>query len=155
VLTEIAKRTPGKTAQLERLRGLHAGEVRRSGDALLAAVRRGLDMSPDDLPSWGTAPRRLADPRVDMFAALLDSVLRGAAANLRMSSRLMANRKDLEALARHRIEGGPEPSLPVLEGWRRECVGERLLSVLSGDLAPAVADADDGPGLSLIDVSDR
>ena len=33
--------------------------------AFQAAVQRGLEIAEDDLPDWGTAPRRLADPRVD------------------------------------------------------------------------------------------
>jgi len=154
VLAEIAKRSPRQPEQVERLRGLHPREAARSSKAILEAVRRGVDRPESDVPDWGTASAHVKDARVEMIAALLDAVLRGVAAKMGLSSRLLANRRDLEALARYRL-GAAEvaPDLPVLSGWRRESVGERLLQVLHGELAVAIDDeGSSGPQLRLQDL---
>jgi len=151
VLAEIAKRAPKQPAQIERLRGLHPREASRSSKAILEAVRRGVDRPEADLPDWGAAAPHVKDARVEMIAALLDAVLRGVAAKMNLSSRLLANRRDLEALARYRLAGSADtPNLPVLSGWRRESVGERLLQVLRGELAVVIDDHESlGPQLQL------
>ena len=89
-----------------------------------------------------------------MMAALLDSVLRGQAAQMNLSSRLLANRRDLELMARYRLDNrGEIPDLPVLKGWRRESVGARLLKVLQGELAVVIEeDAREGAQLGLRNV---
>lgn len=151
VLAEIAKRAPKQPAQIERLRGLHPREASRSSKAILEAVRRGVERADSELPDWGTAAPHVNDARVEMIAALLDAVLRAVAADMNLSSRLLANRRDLEALARYRLAGGKTvPELPVLSGWRKANVGERLLQVLHGELAVAIEDQDaTGPQLQL------
>jgi len=151
VLAEIAKRAPKEPAQVERLRGLHPREAKRSSKAILEAVRRGLDRPEAEVPDWGKTAPHVKDARVEMIAALLDAVLRGVADKMNLSSRLLANRRDLEALARYRLAGEEDvPDLPVLSGWRRDSVGERLLQVLHGELAVAIDDHESlGPQLQL------
>lgn len=151
VLAEIAKRAPKQPAQIERLRGLHPREAQRSSKAILEAVRRGVDRPESEVPDWGTVAPHVKDARVEMIAALLDAVLRGVAAEMNLSSRLLANRRDLEALARYRLAGlQASPDLPVLSGWRRESVGEQLLQVLHGELAVVIAENESiGPQLQL------
>ena len=151
VLAEIAKRAPRKPEQIERLRGLHPREASRSSKAILEAVRRGVERPESEVPDWGEQSPQVKDARVEMIAALLDAVLRGVAARMRLSSRLLANRRDLEALARYRLSGAPAPpDLPVLSGWRRESVGERLLQVVHGQLAVTIDDHESlGPQLRL------
>ncbi|NKB88795.1 MAG: ribonuclease D [Acidobacteria bacterium] len=149
ILVEIAKRGPKRMKQVENLRGLHPREAQRSGQALIDAVARAAALPEAEYPDWGTPPARVGDPRIEMMAALLDSVLRGEAAKMRLSSRILANRRDLEALARWRLEErDEEPRLPVLRGWRRESVGALLLDVLHGRQAVALETRDD-TGLQL------
>jgi len=151
VLAEVAKRAPKQPAQIARLRGLHPREAERSSSAILEAVQRGVDRPESDLPDWGTHVPHVKDSRVEMIAALLDAVLRGVASKMNLSSRLLANRRDLEALARHRLGGGDTlPDIPVLSGWRRESVGDRLLQVLSGEVTVTIDDDGEfGPQLQL------
>lgn len=151
VLAEVSRRTPRRLEQIERLRGVNPHEARRSGDALLAAVARGLEMPQDQHPDWGAPAPHAADPRIDAFAALLDSVLRSRSRDLQLSSRLLAKRADLEALVRFHLSGlEEEPDLPVLSGWRRDCVGNELLSVLRGDLAAVIVTDEHGPTMQLV-----
>jgi hypothetical protein len=72
---------------------------------------------------------------------------------MQLSSRLLANRRDLEALARWRLDGdAPEPELPVLSGWRRGSVGSLLLDVLHSRRAVGLAEmAGRGLQLQLVD----
>ncbi len=151
VLAEIAKRAPKQPAQIERLRGLHPREAARSSQAILEAVRRGVDRPESEVPDWGAQAPHVKDARVEMIAALLDAVLRGVAARMNLSSRLLANRRDLEALARYRLGGGDtSPDIPVLSGWRRESVGERLLKILDGELMVLIENDEKlGPQLQL------
>jgi ribonuclease D len=151
VIVEIAKRSPRRQEQVERLRGLHPREAARSGPAILAAVERAAGRDEADYPEWGPQPARSGDPRVEMIAALLDSVLRGVAARMNLSSRLLANRRDLELMARCRLDSSASmPDVPVLAGWRRESVGAHLLEVLHGEQAIVIEEtAESGPQLAL------
>ncbi|NIR59902.1 MAG: ribonuclease D, partial [Gammaproteobacteria bacterium] len=68
VLAEVSRRTPRRIEQIERLRGVNPREAQRSGDALLAAVARGLELPPEQHPDWGAPAPHAADPRIDAFA---------------------------------------------------------------------------------------
>ena len=74
------------------------------------------------------------------LATLLDAFLRARSLELEISSRLLANRRDLERLVRHAEDDGH----PLLEGWRRQVVGDDLLRLLRGELSLGVRQAHNG-----------
>jgi ribonuclease D len=143
VLVELARRAPKRREELRGYRGMHPKEAARSGKAILAAVQRGRQMPPEALP---VRPRRTGpddDPNVAALATLLDAFLRARALDLEISSRLLANRRDLERLVRFSLNGAiageeGEPSSedphPLLQGWRRQVAGEDILRLLRGEL---------------------
>ncbi len=64
------------------------------------------------------------------LATRLLQVVRDVAAELEVSAEVLATRKDVEAIAFG--SGAPDGS-PLMRGWRRDVVGEKLLAAL---LAP-------------------
>ncbi|NIR59903.1 MAG: hypothetical protein GWO02_10430, partial [Gammaproteobacteria bacterium] len=59
------------------------------------------------------------------------------------------------ALVRYHLSGQEdEPDLPVLSGWRRDCVGDELLSVLRGELAAVIVSDEQGPRMQLVPRTD-
>ena len=73
------------------------------------------------------APKR-PEPAQMALATRLLQVVRDVAAELEVSAEVLATRKDVEAIAFG--SGAPDGS-PLLRGWRRNVVGERLLAALS------------------------
>lgn len=147
VVVEIARRKPEEAGRLEGMRGLHPREARRSGEAIVDVVRRARKRPPADWPAWPDRPELADDSGVPVVATLLDAFLRARAAELELSSRLLANRRDLEKLVRMWLtaaERGVDPaatgaSVPLLEGWRRQVAGEPMLGVLRGEVRLGVS----------------
>lgn len=129
VLLELARRAPGTLSALKSTRGLHPGEAERNGEALLAAIRRGL-ATPES--EWPEIPRsRRLEPESAGLVDLLQAVLKVRAQEEEIAPSLLATASDLEALVETR-KGQALPDLPILRGWRRTLAGEALLSVLAG-----------------------
>jgi ribonuclease D len=144
-LMEIAKRAPSSGAELERIRGVGAGNGRgRRADELLGAVRRGRERPPDPPPERARQPPTRPDDAP--LVALAEALLRARAREAGLAYELLAARADLQAIvAARRI--GREAEVRTLEGWRRELVGGELLELLDGRVSLSVLDADRGPRL--------
>ena len=70
--------------------------------------------------------RRRLQPRQEAVIDLLMASLRQSALEAEISPQAIAGRRDLERL----VLG--ERDLPLLRGWRRELVGERMLDLIEG-----------------------
>ena len=141
-LMEIAKRAPSSGAELERIRGVGAGNGRgRRAEELLGAVRRGRERPPDPPPERSRqAPTRPDDAPL---VALAEALLRARAREAGLAYELLAARADLQAIVAARRVGG-EAEVRTLQGWRRELVGAELLALLDGDVSLSVLDGDRG-----------
>jgi ribonuclease D len=149
VLIEVARREATDPGQIARMRGLHPGQAKRFADPLAGAVRRALEVPKADWPRWPEKPDMAADPRVDVFASLLDAVVRSRASDLRLAPRLLGTRSDLEEMARRHLAGEGLQDVPLLEGWRKHAVGGDLIAVLRGDAAVRIVPAPGGPTLDV------
>jgi ribonuclease D len=140
VLVEIAKRRPTNTRELEQIRGLAQGGLRRRGAELLEAVRRGaerweeghqvrLEQLPRHAPS---------DPADAPMVALCEALVRARAREADLAYELIAARADLQAIVAAHRTTGPEPEVRTLRGWRRELVGAELLELLDGHVSLSV-----------------
>ena len=137
VVQEIARRRPTRVEELSGTRGLHPRELKRSGAAIIAAVKAGLDAPADSLPPNRKPSRFDTDPQIGVAAAFADTYLKTRARELDLAPQLLANRKDLEAIVRLLAEnGGPPPDsdIRLLSGWRREVAGADVLRVLAGEI---------------------
>ena len=148
VLIEIARRAPKRQDQVEGLRGLHPREARRSAATIVAFVRKAVESDPTTWPETRSPRVRGCVQTVEILASLLDAVVRTRAAELGLAPRLLAKRADLERLVRQEISANAvQDSIPVLEGWRCEHVGEQLLGLLRGAAQVSVEQTEAGPRL--------
>ena len=141
-LMEIAKRKPSSKSELERIRGLGAGAMRRRAEELLEVVRRARAHPPDPPPERSRGP--LPKPEDAPLVALAEALLRARASEAGLAYELLATRADLQAIVAARRAGGADAGdalddVRTLRGWRRELVGEELLALLDGRLSLSVA----------------
>ncbi len=141
-LMEIAKRKPSSKSELERIRGLGAGAMRRRAEELLEVVRRARAHPPDPPPERSRGP--LPKPEDAPLVSLAEALLRARAGEAGLAYELLATRADLQAIVAARRAGGADAGdvlgeVRTLRGWRRELVGEELLALLDGHLSLSVA----------------
>ena len=127
-LLELASTRPTTHEELGRSR-LLLREGRRGdiADGLLAAVKAGLEMRPEDMPK-PEADREQTQVN-PALADLLRVLLKAKAETLGVAARLIAPASDLDAIAagaRH---------VAALSGWRREAFGEDALRLCRGEIA--------------------
>jgi len=128
-VVEIARRMPSTTAALEAIRGVSEKLPRGAYGAVVKAVERGREVPDDELPILERRRRRPAadiDGAIDLMVALVR--LRAREHGVAMP--ILASRDDLERLA-----SGDREAHALLEGWRREIVGDELLALLEGRIA--------------------
>lgn len=135
-LVEIAKRKPSSTHELEQIRGLHGGHLRRRGQAIVDAVERGRDAEPISRES-----RRPSGEQGDApLISLVEAVIRTRAIDAELAYELVASRAELEQIVVAARRGDPEPNVRALGGWRRELVGAEIAELLAGRRAVTIAD---------------
>jgi ribonuclease D len=130
-LIEIARRAPGDRTALLAVRGLNEQVVRRSGEDILEAVKRGRSLPEDDLPK--TEKRKRLHGEVEELADLMSALVRLRAKEHDVAPTLLATRDDLE-----RFAGGERDGSPLASGWRHTLVGSELEALLNGEIALSV-----------------
>lgn len=122
VLYRLAERQPGSLDQLVALQALPPKVLERHGEALLGLIAESRSITAPALMRDG-----LLEPEDKARVQRLAAQVRDVAAELGIPASLIAPRADLETLA---FEGAAA-GVPVLQGWRRAVVGERLLGLLA------------------------
>lgn len=136
-LVEIAKRKPTSLRALEEIRGVGQNSLRRRGEELLSAVRRGMENERQLLANESRPA--LARPEDAPLIALSEALVRARAREADLAYELLASRADLQAIVIGKRTEDP-PDVRTLRGWRRELVGEELLALLDGRLSLSVRD---------------
>ncbi|MGN6377540.1 MAG: ribonuclease D [Gaiellales bacterium] len=126
-LVELSRRRPGTPDEAVMVRGL---QLRRGPqlDSLLRAMAAAGPPPPAD-GELSTDLRR----RVRVVLPLASSVLHARCVEAGIASELVATRSDLESLIAHVARGRDDH--PLLQGWRRELAGDRLMALLRGEVA--------------------
>jgi ribonuclease D len=138
-LVELARRAPSDRAGLDQIRGLPQQTLHRRGDRLLAAIERGKHREAPPPPPE-PAPRETADaPLVSLAQALV----RHRSTEQGVAVELIATQSELNALVSAVRNGDDGADIRVVNGWRRELVGDELCELLAGRRALSV-DADGG-----------
>jgi ribonuclease D len=131
-LIEIARRRPQTVKALRQIRSLKPQQISKDGEAIAAAVRAGVaEPVKEDRPH---TPHLKMPEAVESTARLLEAWLYARAAAAEIAPSMLATRGDLKTLAAGHYHG-KLPSIPLLEGWRRELVGQDLLDILEGKKA--------------------
>ena len=120
VLREIVLRVPRTLQELTAIEDLPASVIKHCGADILECVRSA--RIPDPLPALDARVR--PDPAKTALLRRLADLNQAIAAELSMSPEVLTTRRELELLADGRRD------VPVLQGWRRGVVGERLLADL-------------------------
>jgi ribonuclease D len=119
-LREIVLRAPRTHAELGAIADLPPGVLKHCGGEILACVHAA--RIPDPTPPLA-APSRPDRARTALVRKLAD-LNQAIARELAMSPEVLTTRRELEQLADGRRD------VPVLQGWRRSVVGERLVAAL-------------------------
>jgi ribonuclease D len=131
-LLEIARRRPQSVKSLRQIRSLKPQQMSKDGEAIVAAVRAGIAEPVKEDRS--EAPHLKMPDEVESTARLLEAWLYARAADAEIAPSMLATRGDLKTLAAAHYHAHL-PSLALLEGWRRELVGQDLLDLLEGKKA--------------------
>jgi ribonuclease D len=128
---DIAVQAPTTVERLGNLRSLPRGfERSKWGEAIVAAVRRGLARDPKTLPRLD---RPISAVNGQATVELLKVLLRMTAERHGVAAKVIATVSDLE-----RIAADDEADVRALHGWRRELFGERALALKQGRLSLAI-----------------
>lgn len=127
-LLELASTRPATMEELGRSRLLlREGRKPEIAEGILAAIKSGLEMKPEDMPRPDTSREQLqVNPAL---ADLLRVLLKAKSEQLGVASKLIASAADLDAIA------AGERDVEALKGWRAEAFGEDALRLCKGEIA--------------------
>lgn len=131
-MVDIARHRPKSLDAFKRIRGLSERLLERSGKQLAALVQEAGNNKPAPLPDKGIrTPLSVAQ---DATVDLLMAAVRISAADNNLNPAVLASRKQLEQLVLGTADS------PVMQGWRKPLVGDRLHAVLDGRVTFRVQD---------------
>ncbi len=127
---ELAMQAPKDQNALSRLRAVPKGYANsRHGEAIVTAVKRGLNRNLDEVPDIQDRSRRLPEGTGEI-AEILKLALKITAEQEGIAARIIANAADIEAIA-----AGSSSKVKALNGWRRDLFGDTALKLKAGKLA--------------------
>jgi ribonuclease D len=130
-IADIAIQAPTSIEKLRHLRSLPKGfERSRWGEAIVAAVERGVQRDPKTLPPHA---RPLPVSNTSAVVELLKVLLRMISERHHVAAKVIATVDDLALIA-----ADDEADVPALTGWRRELFGEKALALKHGRLSLAI-----------------
>lgn len=124
-LTTLATHQPTLIDTLKHNCGLSPRAAQRYGQQLLKEVKKGLQVSPADYPASRQRTRgRNSASRSRKILDFIEELCK----NDNLDPALLANRQDVEKLIQ---ADDPETcDLPLMQGWRYEYAGEKILNIL-------------------------
>ena len=127
-LLELASTRPTSVEELGRSRLLlREGRKPEIADGILAAIKEGLEMRPEDMPKIDVARDQMqVNPAL---ADLLRVLLKAKSESLGVAPRLIASSADLDLIA------AGDRSVPALSGWRHEAFGDDAVRLCKGEIA--------------------
>lgn len=127
-LLELASTRPTNVEELGRSRLLlREGRKPDVADGILAAVKAGMEMRPEDFPKSDDSREALQVNTA--LADLLRVLLKAKSEEASVAPKLIAATAELDALS------AGQRDLPMLQGWRREVFGEDALRLCRGEIA--------------------
>ena len=131
LMIEFAKHPPKRIGDIQKIRGVRPDQLKHHGNNVLQAVENALKQPESTWPSWPTG--RIPTRREVICADMLFALMKVMIYDLDLAPELVATRSSLEALVRLHADNSLENTkLPLLHGWRRELVGNKLVEILNG-----------------------
>ncbi len=131
VLIELSRRQPKDIRELEGIRGLEPGTIKRNGASILKLINDSKELPKEQWPKIKRRPAPL-NPNQEAVIDLLQCCLRLIAEQEEITPSALAGRKELEQLVMDRSDS------ELLHGWRKALVGDVLLDVLAGKISPVI-----------------
>jgi ribonuclease D len=138
VLLALSKVRPKSVEELKTFRGLNAKEVARSGDKIIAAIRRGEQAPPvakKTVQRHSVVPSGQAEHLVDFVRTYIAYL----AAHLEIAPRFLMNVAQVEQLI---YQGAKDPldwvKAGILSPRAKDLIGPELMGILSGEKGLAV-----------------
>ena len=129
ILLMLAQCKPAGTEELSRFRDRR---LRRYGEAVVGAVKEGLDIPGERLPCRHPRPRHEKSFAARSKAAI--ELLERRSADKGIDHALVATRAEIRALVRDGEQATGERHA-LLRGWRKRFVGAELMTAISGEEA--------------------
>ena len=127
-LAEVAVQSPQTREALNQLRALPKGiATSRIGDAILKAVKDGLDMDPKSLPQPDDGRDDMSEA-TQAAAEVLKLALKVVCEKEGIAPKLVASSSDIEAIAE-----SDTADVHMMHGWRRELFGNLALAIKRGE----------------------
>ena len=127
-LLELASTRPTSIEELGRSRLLmREGRKADVAEGILAAVKAGMEMKPEDFPKVDTSREQLQVNTA--LADLLRVLLKAKSEEAGVAPKLIAATSELDALS------AGQRDLPMLHGWRKEVFGDDALRLCRGEIA--------------------
>ncbi|MBM3884218.1 MAG: ribonuclease D [Gemmatimonadetes bacterium] len=148
-LFELARLAPRTRDALGKVKGMPRGILERAGEAILAAIGRGLEVPEAELPRFPKSPRWDRDPDFDHKVGALKAVRDAAATRLELDPGVLCSRERLEAVARLLPrEVDALTSIPEFRRWQIAEMGAGFVQAIApyakgAAKAPATPAADD------------
>ncbi len=131
-LLELASTRPTTVEELGRSRLLmREGRKADIAEGILAAVKAGMEMKPEDFPKVDTSREQLQVNTA--LADLLRVLLKAKSEEAGVAPKLIAATSELDALS------AGQRDLPMMHGWRKEVFGEDALRLCRGEIALSAA----------------
>lgn len=131
-IIDIIKMSADSIEALKQVRSLSHGFIKTHGATLTALINEARNMPSSE---WPVAPRTKAlSNDQKLIADILMYYLRSSAESHRIAPAMLTSKRDIDQLVRGNRE------IPLLQGWRKECCGERLMGLLNGNVSIKVAD---------------
>lgn len=133
MVVEIARRVPSTVESLCEVRGIGEHLSQSSMEEIVVLIEEALKTDPETWPKVGRRGKSHGDSEgaVDLMLALLH--LRAKENGVAMQ--FLGSREDMV-----KVVNGDGDDIPIMEGWRRELVGDELLQLLEGKLCLSVED---------------
>lgn len=133
LLGAITALTPVSKRALSRLRGISSGFILKWGDEILKVIADAESFPDKDIPD---IPRYHSRPGVSARMDILRIFLKQESCRLDISPELLLSKEMINSLAKNPPDNEKELySLLELTGWRKEALGDDLVSLLKGKLA--------------------
>ena len=127
-IAEVAIQMPQSREALNQLRALPKGmAASRIGDAVLKAVKEGLEIDPRSLPAPDSG-RDDASEQAQAAAEVLKLALKVVCEQEGIAPKLVASSSDIEAIAED-----DSADVHMMHGWRRELFGNLALAIKRGE----------------------
>jgi ribonuclease D len=131
-LLEIASRMPRKSAALAAVRDVPSELVDQYAEEIFDAIARGVAVPKAERPTIYVPPEDSAE--IKRLSETLWVAAQVICLGQSVTPALVTSQNEVLALARLIHKKKPVEKHPLMNGWHKECLGEKLVGFIQGDL---------------------